>query len=772
MTSTFQDPAVKTWLNEFEAAWDEGRLTARAAELPPPGHPNRLPLLTGMVGIDLRRRWRCGKPVALESYLTTYPELGTPRTASLDLLHAEYAARLECGAPADVAEFARRFSRNPAEVAQRFQPTQAAPAVHEAATLAPAATPSPAPVRFGGLPEHFGRYHILKQLGRGGMGAVYLANDGHLDRLVALKVPHFSPDDATALERFHREAKAAATLTHPNLCPVYDVGAIDGVHYLTMPYIEGRPLSDLVRSDMPEAYAADLVRRLALALEGAHQKGIIHRDLKPGNIMLNERGDPVVMDFGLARRANRDDVRLTQSGIVVGTPAYMPPEQLEGAGAPLGPACDVYALGVILYELLTARLPFQGTMAQLVCQVMMDPPPPPSQHRPGLDFRLDDICLKALAKKPEQRYPSMAALAAELQRYLSEPRPAVFTAEPVEDSTALVERPPMRRKHDDDDKTLPRRRRRVYEDVDAYDRPRGPERTSGKAVAALVLGLLIFCLHIFAGIPAIILAVLSLRDIKRERGRLGGKGLAIAGLVLGCFSLFGLLLIPVLFGLLLPATQKVREAAVRVETSSKLKQIAQGMHNDALSNGGKMVAPAICGKTGKPLLSWRVALLPYVGQENLYHQFKLDEPWDGPNNVRLVTRMPQVYAYESAKGAQGGQTYFRVFTGPQTPFPDPVPPFENHRSSFVFPGGFMDGTANTILVVEAADPVTWTKPDELPYDPNKPLPRLGGHHPGGIVVALADGSVRVLRADLSEQTLRAAITPAGGELLGPDWSKE
>jgi hypothetical protein len=762
MTSTFHDQAVQTWLSEFEAAWDEGRLAARAAELPPPGHPNRLPLLIGMVSIDLRRRWRRGKPISLESYLAAYPELGTPQTAPLDLLHVEYEARLECGAPADVSEFARRFARDPAEVAQRFQPTQPGPAVHEAATLSPAATPPPAPARAGSLPEHFGRrYHILKELGRGGMGAVYLAKDEHLDRLVALKVPHFSPDDPTALERFHREAKVAATLTHPNLCPVYDVGAIDGVHYLTMPYIEGRPLSALVRPDMPEAEAADLVRRLALALEAAHQKGIIHRDLKPGNIMLNEHGDPVVMDFGLARRANRDDVRLTQSGIVVGTPAYMPPEQLEGAGAPLGPACDVYALGVILYELLTGRLPFQGTMAQLVCQVMMDPPQPPSRFRPDLDFRLDDICLKALAKKPQDRYPSMAALAADLQRCLSEPPPTVFTAEPAENATAVDELPLARRK-DEDDETLPRRRRVGAGGDEGNRRPRRLEGISGKAVASLVLGVLVFCLSIFAGIPAIILAVLSLKDIKRERGRLGGRGLAIAGLLLGCFSLLSLVVIPVLIAFLHTGTEKVRQAAARIQMGNNLHQMVLSMHNYNNTVGHLPEAipdPKLAGRTK---LSWRVELLPYLEQDKLYGRFRHNEPWDSQHNKALLTPMPQVFAHPNhpAENAQG-LTYYRVFTGPHTPFP----PGKLLR----LPEDFPDGVANVILIVEAADPVPWTKPDELAYDPQKPLPRLGGHFNLGTNVALADGSVIVLPATLSEVTWRRAIDPADGLPLGADW---
>ena len=160
------------------------------------------------------------------------------------------------------------------------------------------------------LPEQFGRYRIMRQLGQGGMGAVYLAHDTKLDRPVALKVPFFDPADGPqAVQRFEREARAAATLDHPNLCPVFDVGEVDGIHYLTMPYIEGKTLSEAIPRGqaLPEAQAAALVRKLALALQEAHDRGVIHRDLKPGNIMVNRRRELVIMDFGLARMAGGDD---------------------------------------------------------------------------------------------------------------------------------------------------------------------------------------------------------------------------------------------------------------------------------------------------------------------------------------------------------------------------------------------------------------------------------------------------------------------------------
>ncbi len=421
---------LQALLAEFEREWDDTHLAVRVAQLPPADKSLRLPLLIGMVRIDMRRRWQQGQPVTVESYLAAYPELGTPDAVAAELILEEYAARRQHGDPADRAEFARRFPGRTGQLWQYLEQTceLATPSEFGLPTRAPwppAASSAPLPRKTpAALPEQFGRYRIVRQLGRGGMGTVYLAHDTQLDRLVALKVPHFVADDPTALERFYREARVAATLDHPNLCPIHDVGQYEGVHYLTMPYIEGEPLSASLAasSPAPQRQIAALVRQLALALEEAHRRGVIHRDLKPSNIMMNRRGEPVVMDFGLARQTDSGDVRLTQSGAIVGTPAYMPPEQVDGAATLLGPTCDVYSLGVILYELLTGRLPFQGGTTQVLCQILRDEPRPPSAYRPDLDPRLEAICCKAMAKRINERYRSMADLVAALEQFLQAPR--------------------------------------------------------------------------------------------------------------------------------------------------------------------------------------------------------------------------------------------------------------------------------------------------------------------------------------------------------------
>jgi hypothetical protein len=201
---------------------------------------------------------------------------------------------------------------------------------------------------------------------------------------------------------------------------VYDVGQVDGVHYMVMAYIKGRALSAYIdpQKPIPPRRVAAVVRKLALALEAAHRQGVVHRDLKPSNIMVNSRRELVIMDFGLAWRLGRNEERLTKHGLVLGTPAYMSPEQLSGNVESLGPRCDIYSLGVIMYELLTACYPFEGSEAVILGQILFVEPVPPSRHRPDLDPRIEAICLKAMAKRPEDRFPTMSDLAAVLGDYI------------------------------------------------------------------------------------------------------------------------------------------------------------------------------------------------------------------------------------------------------------------------------------------------------------------------------------------------------------------
>lgn len=279
------------------------------------------------------------------------------------------------------------------------------------------------------FPDEFGRYAIKKELGKGAMGAVFLARDTQLNRDVALKVPTFTDKSpANMIERFYREARSAATLTHPNICPVYDVGEHDGTHFISMGFIEGRPLSAYIESGkkQPERQAAAVVKKLALALQEAHDKGIIHRDLKPANIMIDQRSEPVVMDFGLARITNdKEEARLTREGTVMGSPAYMSPEQVEGKK--IGPQCDVYSLGVVFYELLTGQTPYQGTVVSVIGQILAANPKTPIELRPDISPECSAVCLKAMASKQSDRFQSMAEYAKALDAFIKGDSEAIGT---------------------------------------------------------------------------------------------------------------------------------------------------------------------------------------------------------------------------------------------------------------------------------------------------------------------------------------------------------
>ncbi len=285
---------------------------------------------------------------------------------------------------------------------------------------------------FGQLPASFGRYQIRRQLGKGGMGAVFLAWDRQREHEVALKVPTVGG----GAERFLREARAAAVLAHPGICPVYDHGEIEGTQYLALKYIEGPTLAKLLeRGPLPVRDAVEICRRVAEALDAAHRAGVTHRDLKPGNIMLDAAGTPYVMDFGLALREAGDSGHL-QEAVISGTPAYMSPEQASGQGDRIGPASDIFSLGVVLYEMLTGRTPFAGDMVSVLRKIRREAPPPPSQYRPEIDAQLDTICLKAMSKAMADRYATAGEFAWVLERYLqtlATPSPLPENADPIQE---------------------------------------------------------------------------------------------------------------------------------------------------------------------------------------------------------------------------------------------------------------------------------------------------------------------------------------------------
>jgi serine/threonine protein kinase len=390
--------------------------------------------------------WRAarstGRRPRIEDWLADTPEAERPALVH-ELIALEIAYRRRAGEQPQAEEYRDRFPF--VELAQlgnllRAQPTSSAclSSLERAPWSAFQSTSEPAnPPRsllesvnlHGPFPQDFGRYRLLSLLGRGGMGTVYLAEDTRLQIRVALKLPF--PDllaDPRALKQFYREARAAARLCHPGLCQVFDVGRLGDTHYLAMRYIEGAPLAPRPLRDTRGV--ALLVRKLAEAMTEAHRLAVVHRDLKPANILLTPQGEPVITDFGLALRLDTADVWTASP--TAGTWSYMAPEQVQGDPDTLGPGCDIYGLGVILYELLTGRVPFRATDREELCrQILGSSPVQPSQVQPGVDPRLEMICLKALSKPIASRWPSMHEFAAALAEYLGSATPMAETPRPL-----------------------------------------------------------------------------------------------------------------------------------------------------------------------------------------------------------------------------------------------------------------------------------------------------------------------------------------------------
>ena len=285
------------------------------------------------------------------------------------------------------------------------QPTPAPPVADDLTPVSPATAPPTSALaseepRFVPGTVLAGRYRIIGLLGRGGMGEVYRADDLKLGQSVALKfLPHGLDDDPDRLQRFLGEVRVALRITHPNVCRVYDIGEVDGAHYLSMEYIDGEDLSSLLRriGRLPEDKAVDIARQLCAGLAAAHEQGILHRDLKPANVMLDGRGDVRITDFGLAGLADG----FTGLEIRAGTPAFMAPEQL--AGKEVTVKSDIYSLGLVLYELFTGKRALRGDSTAEISRLQQSGLASPSSHVSLLDPAVEQVILRCLAPEPAER---------------------------------------------------------------------------------------------------------------------------------------------------------------------------------------------------------------------------------------------------------------------------------------------------------------------------------------------------------------------------------
>ncbi len=340
----------------------------------------------------------------------------------------DYLNRLQAGQHPDRDELLREHP----DLASALRCLDALNALAPDADIADQSNDLGASSTFPRLPRDFAGFELQEEIGRGGMGVVYKARQKDLDRTVAVKMildSYLASEEH--IRRFHEEAKAAARVQHSNIVHIHEVGQCNDQHYFVMEYIDGVSLAQKVaHGPIDPEHSALLVQRIARAVDHLHRQGIIHRDLKPSNILIDQDGEPHVTDFGLAK-VSRSEGQATATGLIIGTPSYMAPEQAAGNSELLGPRSDIYSLGAILFELLTGRPPFQEERPlDTIMKVLSGEPPLPRSLNGKVPRGLELVCLKCLARNPDSRYQTAAALVDELGRYLKgealEARPPSF----------------------------------------------------------------------------------------------------------------------------------------------------------------------------------------------------------------------------------------------------------------------------------------------------------------------------------------------------------
>jgi tRNA A-37 threonylcarbamoyl transferase component Bud32 len=564
------------------------------------------------------------------------------------------------------------------------------------------------------------------------MGVVYKARQLRPRRLVALKVVLAGEHaGAEALGRFQTEAEAAARLSHPNIVQVHAVGEHNGRPFLTLELVEGGNLAQkLQQKRFTFRESAELIQQLASAVQFAHERGVLHRDLKPANILLApgsagglsshgpppEAGanwTPKIADFGLAKP-------------IEGMTSLAPAGVRTQSGAILGTP------GYMAPEQAGGKGNKVGPAADVYAlgAILYEclTGRPPFQADTVLDTLLkvateDPVPPRQLRPKCPRDLETIC-----LKCLQKEPRGRYSTAGALADDL-----------------------RRYLDGEPIEARPPGGLERLGRWLRRRK-EVLYVAAGAAAAVAVVVLVVLLSKPSKQPAPTSAartGDDEDTGGTQIGL-------------------------ARQRLISAANLKQLGLAMHNMATVSGGMLPPAAITDpKSRKPLLSWRVAALPYLQQEALYKEFKLNEAWDSEHNKKLLPLMPTLFAIPGAKTPEPYATYYQAFVGPGTAF-EPQPgqhPFFG-APGLRFPAAFPDGTSNTIFFAEAAEAVPWTKPADLVYDPKRPLPVLGGPFPDGFHAALADGSVVFVRKTVSEKTLRGAITRNGGEVLPDKWWDE